>query len=341
MLISDTAAIATGGARAEALEAVLVKVDAVTVTDANPPADPADTSTTTPPYEFTVGTAGTSTPVRVHDFLFHMPAKPQAGEIFESITGVLHWDYNNSKIEPRDANDLAAAPAGLVAIEPASGTSIYVGSTASPTFPTPVAVRLSRAASADTVVNISTSAPGDLAAVGGQVTVPVGQVTANVLFNAPGSANGAVTVTASLGGASFQSTVAVVAVQPPTSLSLTPEAATAAPGETVELTVAIDKPAGPAGFPVALSSANGGSVPTSVTIAANTTNAHFVFTAGAGEADVVVTASNGSLSDTATMTVRIPQPTTLTLAPAHGSVLPGGVLPMTVSTDVNAPADLV
>ncbi|MGC4116114.1 MAG: lamin tail domain-containing protein [Myxococcales bacterium] len=341
VVISDTAQIATGGSRAAALEGVLVTVQNVTVFDPNPTIDASDK---TAPYEFTVGTAGTASAVRVHDFLYHLPMKPSAGDTYGAVTGILHWDFNNSKVEPRGASDYQAAPpapARLAAVVPATGASIFVGSSNSVTFPQPLSVKLVAPVLTETVVAVSSDSAG-LEVVGGQVTVPAGQTMAAITFNAT-AAGSSVTVTATLGADTFQGSVAVIDPIPPTTLTLSPSSATLAPNGSLPMTVSIDQPAPPSGFEVTLSSSALGAVPATVTIPANMDNAHFVFTAGPAEVSgITVSASGGGLtSNTATLDVQRPQPSLLSLVPASATVLPAGTLHLAVTLDVPTSGDLL
>ncbi|HVU02217.1 MAG TPA: amidohydrolase family protein [Polyangiaceae bacterium] len=89
--------VATGGNRATALEGVLVAVENVTVTDANPPLGAGDVA---PSHEFV------ASGVRVNDFLYLATPFPTVGAAFSRITGVLHHRNGDSKIEPRSAADL-------------------------------------------------------------------------------------------------------------------------------------------------------------------------------------------------------------------------------------------
>lgn len=90
--------IATGGARADALEASLVEIEDVDVTNPAPPPGEGDRD---PTHEFEV--TGT---LRVDDFLYLIDPPPVADERFRRITGVLRFSNNLHKIEPRNAADV-------------------------------------------------------------------------------------------------------------------------------------------------------------------------------------------------------------------------------------------
>ena len=95
-LVDDPASIATGGAATENYEGCLVQVGPVTVTDENPDA----------PEEF--GEFAVDGELRVDDVFFDMNdwTKPALDTDYTSITGLLGYSYNNSKLQPRDNSDL-------------------------------------------------------------------------------------------------------------------------------------------------------------------------------------------------------------------------------------------
>lgn len=84
--------VVTGGARAAALEGVLVQVSGVSVT-----------GTGLPGNEFTV-TGG----LVVDDLLFLVTPAPPAAAAYASLTGILALRGGVSKLEPRSAADLVA-----------------------------------------------------------------------------------------------------------------------------------------------------------------------------------------------------------------------------------------
>lgn len=90
--------ISTDGASASALEGVLVQVTSVTVQEVNPMAGPGDSD---PNSEFVVDGG-----LRVDDYI-HQYELPMVGDSFTSITGVLRFGNDDSKVIPRDAADLA------------------------------------------------------------------------------------------------------------------------------------------------------------------------------------------------------------------------------------------
>ncbi len=88
--------IATGGARATALEGVLVQVDGVAVTSANPDA-PSD-------YGELAVTGG----LRVDDWMISLAPYRTVGTTFTTLIGVLSYRNANSKLSPRSAADIVS-----------------------------------------------------------------------------------------------------------------------------------------------------------------------------------------------------------------------------------------
>ncbi|MBW2463877.1 MAG: thrombospondin type 3 repeat-containing protein, partial [Deltaproteobacteria bacterium] len=100
-LVVTTAEVMTGGARAGALLGVLLRVENVTVTDANP-----DTPDDYGDYE--VGG------LRISDSLYATDPDPIVGDQFGAITGPLSFSFSNTKLYPREAPDVVSANLVLV-----------------------------------------------------------------------------------------------------------------------------------------------------------------------------------------------------------------------------------
>lgn len=96
-IIVDADQIATDGPLAPFYEGMLVTVENVDVTDANPVKGPGDTD---PINEFVVDNT-----LRIDDFLTDLP-EVSVGDSFTSITGVLRLGNGNYKIIPRRENEL-------------------------------------------------------------------------------------------------------------------------------------------------------------------------------------------------------------------------------------------
>lgn len=286
------AEVATGGARADALEGVLVRVASVTVTNAMPPPAGGETGTTNE-FEVTGG-------LRVDDFLFLLSPLPSLGETFDSITGVLAFRRSNSKLHPRDAGDVVAGSAQLASLGPALSYA-RAGAGSAPTFPVPLTVTLTRAVGSATTVTVASSGPG--AAVT-DVTIPAGSASAPVPVTGVSASATPVTITATLGGTMRSADVRVLgATEVPASFTLTPATATVPIGATQRFTITTDVPAPPAGAIVTLSVDAGGTVPASVTVPADTTTATFDFVAGTSATTATVTATLGSTTRMASVSV--------------------------------------
>jgi cytosine/adenosine deaminase-related metal-dependent hydrolase len=289
--------VATGAARAAALEGVLVRVQGVSVVDVAPPLGPGDTA---PSNEFVV-TAG----LRVDDLLWLATPFPSVGQGYASITGVLAHVHGDSTLEPRSAGDLVAT-LGIAAFGPPG--FLREGAANAPTIPAPLDVTLTAPAPADTFVQIVTTSTA-VSVRGGGVTVAAGQTTAHVLLD--GLARDPVAMlTASLGATSAMSTVRVLgATEVPGAVTLTGPAASIAPGGTASLTVTLDLPAPPGGTVVtlALTPAGAGTVPAIVTVPADQLQARFDYVDGGVASSAEIAATIGSSTSTATITVAVGQ----------------------------------
>ncbi|WP_437813487.1 lamin tail domain-containing protein [Sorangium sp. So ce1078] len=278
--------IATGGPRAAELEGVLVEVEDVEVIGLE-----------TMYKEFIV-----TGDLRVDDLLYEADPFPAVGDGFTRIRGILNYRNDNSKVEPRSAEDLVAGPPRLAAFGPAASFA-YVGQTAAPTVPAPLEVTLSKPAAADTFVAVTSGDPAAIAVVGGGVTVPAGATSAAVLLDALVAAE-AVTLTATLRDVSLTAAVSVLdPVEAPALAALDPASATVAPGGTVSFTVTLDIPALPDGAVVALAldPPGAGTLPASVAIPGGQQSATFDYVDGGSVAGVTVTATLGESSLTATV----------------------------------------
>ncbi len=279
------AEVATDGARAAALEGVVVQVQNVVVTNANP--DTQDYG------EFVV-----TDDLRVDDYLYVVDPRPFIGDEFTSLSGVLTYRNSNSKLEPRSADDLeeAAPTARIAAIEPAFGY-LRAGTEGVQTFPQPMMLKLARAMTTATVVTI-TSDSTDVVVVDGGVTVPANATEVAITFDAV-NANALVNLSAALNGTSATAQIRVLgATEQPTTLAIAPTPTLVDPSATKTFTVSIDVPAPAGGFIVNLvaAPADAGTLPAEVTIAENAMEATFDFIAGATEQAVVITATLGALS---------------------------------------------
>src|SRR5262249_32623554 len=128
--------VATGGPLAAQLESVIVAVSNVTVTDIAPPPGTGDTP---PTYEFVVDNA-----VRVNDYLYLITPFPLVGTNYASLTGILDYRNNDSKIELRGPADVVVGTPTLNAFGPPL-TFADLGQTGAPTYPTPLTVQLNAA----------------------------------------------------------------------------------------------------------------------------------------------------------------------------------------------------
>lgn len=284
-----------GGATANALEAVLVKVNNVSVTDIAPAAGPGDMA---PTNEFVVDGA-----LRVNDFIFLVTPFPSVGTAYTSITGILDYKNNNMKLEPRSAADYQSGPAMFVGFNEAS-TFTRAGYTSLPTFTVPLEVVMTSAVASNTFVSI-TSGNGAVTIPGGGTTIPAGQSKATVLVNGVSQA-ASVTLTATLGATMDTATVRVLgANEQPVVTSITPSTATIPVGGMQAFDVQLDIPA-PPGLMVALTQSPmmaGTLTPSSLPFMTDSDVATFTYTDGSTASSATVTATLGASMATANLTM--------------------------------------
>lgn len=288
--------VATDGGRATALEAVLVRVDNVTVTDIAPPLGAADVA---PSNEFVVDGS-----LRINDLMYLVTPFPAVNQTFLSISGVLDYRNGNTKLEPRSLLDVVSGPPSLVALEPAT---VFLREGTSTTLPTPLQVRLSNGALGDTAVTVASSGPEVVVADGGLIVVPDGGMFAEVpLTGVTNTDGGVVTLTATLGVDSRTADVRVLgATEAPAAISLSPATASIGLGATKTFIVSTDIPvAADTDVTLALVPNTAGTVPMTVTIPANATSASFpVQIDPAASGTATLTATLGTLTAQSDITV--------------------------------------
>jgi len=291
----------TGGARAAALEGVIVSLGTGTVTAV----DAAN-------GEFTLSD-GTDA-LAVDDFLFVPSPTPQVGAVFRAARGILTLRQMQSKLEPRGAVDLVP---GLASLSPALAFARAGQTTDMPTFPAALTVTLSGPAQGATTVTLTSSDPAALTVT--DVTIPDGQVSATVNVTALAQ-SASVTVTAMLGTTTKTAAVRVLgAAEVPATVTLSPATASIAPGGMVQLTATLDVPAPTGGTIVALAVTppGSGTVPAMVTIAENQLSAMFTFTDTVGFGSATVTATLGTQTSNATINV-LGKPDHLVISQLYG-----------------------
>jgi hypothetical protein len=297
-VVVTAAEIATGGARAEQLGSVVVRVNMARVIDVAPPPGEGDMA---PTGEFLIEGG-----LRVDDFLYAIAPAPVVGEQFDSLTGVLAFRNANSKLEPRDSADVVLGAPVISRISPMTAF-IREGARGAMTIPTPIELVMTRTVSTSTFVPITSADAGRLEVVGGGVTIAAGADSATILVNALGRSLASIELTATLDGISASTQVRVLgAADTPSVLDLDPPVTTVPPSGDLTFTVTLDIPAAsPSGTLVSLMTRPGiaGAVPTSVLVPADELSAEFRFTAREAEGDEIVTASAGSGSATSTVTV--------------------------------------
>ncbi len=293
----DAAAVATGGARAAALEGVRVCVDDVSVTALAPPPGAGDRE---PTNEFVV-----TGELRINDLFYLRVPPPTVGEHFDRICGVLRFANENSKLEPTGPADLNQGPVMVTGLTP-PGSLLRAGTTAVPVDPTGLSLRveLSGAAGEGGEAIAVTSADPSIATVEGAVVVAAGQSSAAIRLR--GVAPGQVDLTAEIAGRGrATTTVRVVAADArPGRLVLDPEDLRIPTGGSGNLRLLVDVPAPAGGYEVTLQAAPAlVGIPPSVTIPEGQLTGEVLVDAGDAPGETSITARLEALSATTTVEV--------------------------------------
>ena len=275
------------GTRQAELEAALVVVADLQVTDIAPPPGPGDAA---PTQEFEVMGG-----LRVNDLFYLFDPFPTVGQTYPQLSGVVRWANGYSKLEPRGPEDL---PVALAAFGP--DAFIEVGQTA---VPTPgFTVQLTTTAVADTDVSL-TYADAGIVTGPATITVPMGSDSIDVAVT--GVSSGSTTVTASFGGTMLDATVVAYTDADTRVPTLDPSDIDVTINTASSLTVSLNLPAPAGGQTVDLSVAPGtfATVPATVVVPAGTLSTTFDVTAGGTAGTEVVTADIGGATSDATVNV--------------------------------------
>ncbi|MBN1207074.1 MAG: amidohydrolase family protein [Myxococcaceae bacterium] len=334
LVVVSPAEVRTGGARAAALEGVLVELANVVVTGQE--------STYSEFFvDTTPGTDVATEGVRVNDYLYLASPLPAVGTKFRFVRGVLNFRNGDSKVEPRNAQDLVSPPPALTALGPA-GQYVRVGQTGSESFPRAITVTMGGTYSEDVPVTIESNSAALRAGSNGIVVIPAGKSSAVVPLD-PAAQAESVTLTASLEGSTQTTTVRVLGtIEQPLVVSITPTPAVTAAGRSVHFLVTLDRPA-PADTVVELSvspAGLGAVSPAPLLFPLNALQAGFTFTADPGtiEAGGTVTAMLGSSSASATVSLTsAPLPKLISMTPAGPLTMdPGTTQAFTLTLDAPA-----
>jgi cysteine-rich repeat protein len=296
-IVVTAADVTTGGSMAGPLEGVVVTVSNLTVADTAPAAAGGDKA---PTNEYAVDSA-----LRIDDLFYLTAPFPTVGTKYNSISGVVAFRNANSKLEPRDMNDLVLGPPQLAALTPDAFTRVGVMNMQTIPASAPMSVVLTRPAVGATVVSLSVAA-GDQ----GTLTVPATVTIPDMAISAPITVTGVarsttpIVVTATLDSVSKTGNVRVLddgTLDIPTLMSITPSTGSVTmAGGSVQLSVVLDLPAPAAGTTVNLATANGWTINPSVTVAQDALLGPFTVTQATNPTDTV-TATLGAVMKTATV----------------------------------------
>ncbi|HEX8437835.1 lamin tail domain-containing protein [Archangium sp.] len=338
-LVVTPADIRTGGPHAVDYESVLVQVENVFVTKREPTVGSGDKA---PTNEFVVdvaaGTDGEAVGVRVNDLIYKYTTLPAVGTKFGYVRGVLDWRNNNTKVEPRDAMDLAPA------LDSFGSTDNYVRvGTNGTTFPQALTVNLATSYFEAVPVTVTSSDESVVRVTNGSgLSIPVGQKSITVQLEP--QKQGVVTLTATVRGISLTTTVRVLGTNEQPSLThLSPNPIVTGLGLEATVTAHLNIPA-PTGTTMDVSVTDGlGTVtPATVTFAPNATTATITFTPAAAPTTNtgIIHAQLGGSSAETEVTISPDAPILKSLTPADPVLLiQGGSQVFTVTLDKPALAE--
>lgn len=289
---------------ASPFEGLLVEVADVAVTNPTPAAGPGDIGENE--FEIEGG-------FRVDDVIYLIDPQPVLGERFTRIAGPLAWRNNYLKLLPRDAGDVGLGEPEVVSFGPAPA---FVREGATGAIGGDLVVEVARDVAADLVIDVASDDESVALVTGGTVTISAG--TRSAVVPVEGVAAGETVLRASRQGSAIEASLPVRvigAAEAPTLVSLTPAQATVAVSGSLTFTVALDIPAAAGGAEVTLTTTGGvGTVPATVTVAADTRTATFDLAASAMPSDGEVQASLGGTTLTATVAVVDPSELSLDLS---------------------------
>ena len=299
VVFNDPCEVQTDGADAQSYVGALVRVEDVTVTDGNPDGPGSDFG------EFSVADCG-GPGLRVDDQMFAVMPDPEVGDDFSAIQGPLDYSFGNTKIQPRDTDDIVFGPAELAALEP-SPVYLQEGTSGVP-LPNFEAV-LEGPSGMNATVDFTYPSPGIVDGPA-NVTIPAGQERLQIQLNGNQAASGPTdfaTVEASIAGGPVQ-TADVLVYNDNTTRGiddLSSASTNVSPDQMVTVTLRLNVPASSSGQMVNLSSGSDLGLPgSSVTVPAGTFETTFQVDSGSMTGQKTLTASIGGSSSDLMFTVQ-------------------------------------
>ena len=278
VVVSDPTTIATGGSDAANYEGVLVQVENVTVLDASPLTDEI-----APTNEFLV-----TGNLLVNDGFYWIEPTPQVGMQFERITGVLNYGWSNSKLEPRDANDVAMGAPILQALGP---ELVYIHEGESGSTQPPLMVSLSSVTDTPVSVALTSADPLIVKPVEDVVVIGAGEQHVEVAIEALAASVNPITVTATYLDGIQTAAVRVIGLDEANGvISLEPAELTMVAGANESFQIDLKFPASAEGEVVYVSAEPAGLVeaPESLVVSSGQNSASFDVKALSSAGDVTV-----------------------------------------------------
>ncbi|MEC8023210.1 MAG: thrombospondin type 3 repeat-containing protein, partial [Myxococcota bacterium] len=265
--------VSTGGARAVALEGVLVVVSDVTVITVQPD----DTPENGPTNEYVVANNATdNSGLFVDDLLHYTDPFPVVGDEYQSITGVLYYGWSNHKLAPRNDGDISTGPPTVKAF---NVDITYVPENAVATDTTPqLTLQLTSPAVDPLTVSLSTSNPDVASTSENTMTFLVGEQEKTVSFDTGQYAITPIVITATDTVNSATASVRVYGdAEAREAIEAVPADGTYGVGTDETFTITLNLPASAEGQVISLTSSNPAvaEVPGTLTIPAGILSATF------------------------------------------------------------------
>lgn len=282
--------VGTAGADRQAYEGVLVTVLDGVVTALNPPAGIGDQD---PTNEYVLDDA-----LRVNDYIYTTDPFPGIGDTM-TVTGILRWANEDSKLEPRDEMDLISE----MKLREFGPATVFVDEGEVDVLTTPPLVLRLTAPAPEGGLEVSLeSADPEIVTVPASVLVAGGSFTADVPVTGVKGADEAVTLTAELaladGGSSSLTAEVLVVAEGRLPLPVSVDVPVLVAGQDASLTIGLDIPARAGGTVVTLSVAAAALVaaPADVTVPEGELQAEVVVSAlAAGDTSLNVSTSAGDI----------------------------------------------
>ena len=283
-----TTEVMTGGDLADDYEAVLVQINSATVTNLTPAIGAGDSD---PIQEYVLNDE-----LRVNDLIYLTTPFPQIGDEI-SITGPLRFANGDSKIEPRDENDIVFGNVADPTIQDLSPEEVYIYEGSSQTYPPIIATLTRPAPEGGITLQLSVTTTDAQITVAPTVTVLEGETSIEIPITGVTTGDTPATVEVTIDGIDFFESNVVVLAEDHVPTPIEASSAIISVGADAEITVLFDSPADSDGLSFTLTSANEefATVSANETLLAGEMEATFIVTGvSIGNTTILITTDSGS-----------------------------------------------